>query len=114
MIGTLPLVPGLGHYTFTTTLSDVPFEFEVRWNERDGAWYLSMYDTDGTPMAEGMKIVLGAFLGRRSVHPWFAENILAVVDTTLTEVDATFDDLGVRILVKHWPVADLVQRYVTL
>lgn len=113
MISTLPLIADT-HYDFTTTLGDVQFGFEVRWNSRDEAWYLDMYDADGVEMVMGMKIVLGTYLGRRSVHPWFAENVLAVIDTTLEERDAGFDDLGTRIQVRHWPVADLIQELTAL
>jgi len=108
MISVLPFIPSDGNYRFTTALAEVQFTFDVRWNVREGAWYFDMYDADGVAMVSGIKIVLGAYLGRQSAHPWFTENVLAAIDLTLEERDATFDDLGVRVLVQHYPAEDLL------
>lgn len=109
----LPFVPGDANYRFSTTLNDVDYTFDVRWNERDEAWYFDMLDASGEPIVLGVKIVLGAYLGRQSAHPFFKTNVIAAIDTTLEERDATFDDLGVRVLVQHYPIGDLVAELLT-
>lgn len=107
-VNILPFVPSDPHYTFDTTIVDEQVFFEVRWNERDSAWYFDMYDANGGPMALGVKVVLGAYLGRQSPHPWFSENVLAAIDTTLSNVDPGFDDLGTRVLIQHYTADTLL------
>jgi hypothetical protein len=106
----IPLVPSIGSYRFGTAIDTVPYLFDVRWNTRDQAWYLDVLETDETPIVRGVKIVLGAYLGRRSNHPLFKNGVLVASDTSGATRDATFDDLGTRVKLQYIPVLDLMQR----
>ncbi len=108
MSAILPLVPSIAHYTFSTTIEGAQYAFTVRWNGRDAAWYLDMFDVDGAPMAIGMRVVLGAFLGRRSTHDFFTAGGLYVTDLSNVGREATFDDLGVRVRVQYMTQNDLL------
>jgi hypothetical protein len=112
-VSIIPFIPGDGNYRFSTTLNDEQYTFDVRWNSRDEAWYFDMLDAEGVMIVAGVKIVLGTYLGRRSAHPFFSSNVIAAIDTTLAEQDPTFDDLGVRVLVQHYPINDLIAELIT-
>lgn len=110
----LPFIPSDPHYQFETTLNDIPYHFDVRWNERDKAWYFDMYDKDGVEIILGVKIVLGTYLGRRSTHEFFATNALVATDITLENRDPTFDDLGTRVFVIHYTSTELMAEALAL
>ncbi len=107
-MNTIPLIPSDPNYEFSTTLNDVQFSFAIRWNSQDSAWYVDMADADDQLMVSGEKMVLGSFIGRKCTHPWFNDNVLMVVDTTLDELDAGLDDMGARIRFQHYTVLELV------
>jgi hypothetical protein len=107
VINVLPFIPSDPNYAFNTTLNGEQYFFDVRWNTRDEAWYFDLSDATGTAIVKGVKIVLGTFLGRQCPHPFFDENVFAVIDTTLDNLDPTFDDLGVRVLVQHYTIVAL-------
>jgi hypothetical protein len=109
-VAIIPLIPSEPYYNFDTVLDDVQFFFTVRWNSKDAAWYLDMYDADNALMFAGEKLVLGTYIGRKSAHPWFNVNVLACIDTTTSELDAGLDEMGFRVLLQHYPVVDLVKE----
>ena len=98
----LPLVPSIPFYRFGTTLSDVPYIFDIRWNGRDEAWYMDILQEDETPIRHGVKIVLGALLGRRSRDPAFPLGVMIAADLSGEGREATFDDLGTRVAVYQY------------
>ncbi len=107
MADLIPFVQSDNNYVLGVPFGDVRYMMTVRWNSRDAAWYMDIRLEDDTPVALGLKLVLGPPLGRRSTDPFFQTNILQVVDTTGTGVDAAFDDLGGRIQVMHLTLDDL-------
>jgi hypothetical protein len=95
----LPLVPLIPHYRVGTELAGIQYLLDVRWNERDSAWYLSLMAEDETPIRMGMKIVLGTMLGVRSAHPLFPPGAFMASDLSGKGRDATLTDLGTRVVV---------------
>lgn len=102
----LPLEPSIPSYRRGTTINGIPYWFDLRWNARDkaydadgnaltdGAWYMSCYEIDLVPVFEGVKVVLGTYLGRRVDHPLTRQGVLVAVDTSGERRDAGLDDLG--------------------
>lgn len=93
------------------------YTFDVRWNTRDygeGAWRFDMYDSAGILMVAGVKIVLNAYLGRRSAHPFFNDNLIVAIDTSITKLDPGFDDLGTRVQIWHYTTEDLTNALMAL
>lgn len=107
----LGFIPSDGNYRITAplTVSDgtKSYTFDVRWNERANAWYFDMYDPDGILMVAGVKVVLNVPLGRRSAHPFFNNNAIVALDTTLLEQDPGFDDITTRVQIWHLTATDL-------
>lgn len=86
----------------TLTVGDVTYDLTFRWNARDEGWYLDVYDPDHAQIAAGIRIVLGAYLGRRIKHPLFRDGVLVAIDTTDQGLDATLTDLGTRVLLRYY------------
>ena len=108
----LPFSPGAPFYRVSTSMdgSDGPstqYILDVRWNERDKAWYFDLLDGSENIIASGLKVVLGAYIGRTSQHPFFRTGVLVAVDSTGQGQDAGYDDLGNRVQVIRYTLPEM-------
>ena len=103
----LPFVSEVFNYRVTTLLDATEYIFDVRWNDRDGAWYFDISDAEGSLIRAGIKIMLGSSLGRASVDPRFPNGVFAASDLSGANVDATYTDLGTRVVVFFYTAAEL-------
>lgn len=99
----LPLVGGLAFQSFGTTLLATNYIINLRWNTRDAAWYFDLLDQNESPIVSGIKIVLGVELGRRTTDQRMPKGVFWAADLSGQGVDATFDDLGERVVVYFYP-----------
>lgn len=104
----VPFQPSIPNYQFSTVLDSYTVTFDVLWNARDNAWYFDLYDSDLTPIAFGIKVVLGVNLGRKSTDPFFQQNLLRAFDTSGQGIDAGIDDLGARVIVRRYSIAEIL------
>ena len=105
----LPFIASVGRYRFVTVIEGTQYIFKVRWNSRDAAWYFDVLEFDETPIATGIKIVLGVNFARWSNHPLFLDgNMFALSSAQTPHADATFDNLGTTIKVYYYTRADIV------
>ena len=98
---TLPLQPSIPFYSVGTTLSGLPFVLNMRWNGRDSAWYMDILTVDETPIAHGLKLVLGAIVSRRVVSESMPPGVFTVNDLSGAGREATLDDMGTRVIVNY-------------
>ncbi len=103
----LPFLPSIPFQRFTTTIEEEPYDFKVRWNSRDAAWYFDVQTGDGVILRQGVKIVLGTYLGRACTEGFFRTGVLWAVDTTSQAREATFDDLGTRVEVRYYSALEV-------
>ncbi len=103
----MPMVPSVPFYRLATAVDSTAYLIDVRWNERDAAWYLDFYEEDETPIAMGVKVVLGAYLGRSFQHPLFRDGVFVAVDTSGQRLDATLDDLGTRVHIRRYQIPEI-------
>lgn len=103
----IPLEAGVPFYQFSTTLDGEDFLFDVRWNTRDAAWYFDISTIDEVPISSGNKIALGASPGGRVASADFPAGLFVMLDTSGTGVDATFDDIGVRVQMFFYTSAEI-------
>lgn len=103
----LPLDAADPIYRVGVTLNDTPYIFDVHWNGRDGAWYFDLLDSTEDPIRCGIKVVLGIPLGFRCTDPRFPRGVLLAADLSGAGRDATIDDLGYRVIVMHYTLAEL-------
>lgn len=114
----IPFEPGVPSYRMATVIDGTAYLFDVRWNGRDnidpvtgepiGAWWFDILAENETPIAIGLKVALGAYIGRYIQHPLFREGVLVAVDTEGTKREATLDDLGTRVQVRRYTIAEIV------
>lgn len=93
----LPIDSEAPSYEFSCTLEGRTYTFDLTWNERSGAWFLSVRDTDGVDLVAGRRVVLGANLLGRSANAALPPGVLLAIDTSGTDTDAGPDDLGARV-----------------
>lgn len=104
----LPFVPSIPFYRMGTTLNGSQYIFDLRWNGRDAGWYMDISEQDETPIVNGIKIVLGCYLGRRCSHTLFRDGVFVAIDTAGTRTDAGIDDLGTRVIVRYFTIEEVV------
>ena len=94
----IPFTPSDNNVKLTVPVDSSQYVFYHRWNARENAWYLDLYQQDFTPILLGIKLVLGTYFGRNCADPFFETYSLSLIDTTNTGVDPGFDDLGDRVV----------------
>lgn len=109
----IPFQPSIPFYRFSTTIENVEYVFDARWNGRDSAWYFDVSGVDNTPIVSGVKVVLGTYLGRTVDHPLFRDGVIVAVDTSDAGLDASFDDLGTRVQVMRLTLDEVLSLRVT-
>ena len=93
---TIPVTSTEPSSSVDVMLDDKAFSIETRWNDRDGAWYLSLYDADGEAIITGRRVVADWDLLLRVQDARRPTGRLLVVDTTGAG-DPGRDDLGDRV-----------------
>ena len=85
-----------------------PYTFDVQWNTRDNSFYFDLYDPQGNAIVSGIRIVLGAYLGHRSKHPFFQNGVLVAIDKTGKDQECGFYDLNQRVILVRFTLADIM------
>ena len=94
--------PSVPDQEFSSILGGKVYRFRVRWNRKAARWSMSVSEENGTAIVSGVALVLGAYLGRRSVHPLFRDGILTLWDTNKTQIEPGLDDLGARVQLRYF------------
>ena len=101
----LPVKKDGSWFTFSTELDGVTFGFELRWNERDEAWFVTLRDGEGNAIVSGRKVVLGAlFSAFRACAAVMQAGDVYAIDLSETEAgqrDPGFDDIGTRVVLTY-------------
>src|SRR3990172_3141789 len=103
----LPFIPSVAFYRFGTVLDGDPYIFDVRWNSRDAAWFFDLFELDETPIILGVKVVLGAYLGRTANHPLMNAGVIVARDVDGKDVEAGFDDIGTHVEVRRYTLTEI-------
>ncbi len=106
----VPLVPSNAAYSFLVAIDGDVYTFALAWCETDAdaGWYLDVMTEIGEPIAMGLRLVLGIYIGGRSQHKLFRSGVFVMVDTTNQGVDATFEDLGTRVEMRRYTVDQML------
>jgi len=102
----IPLQTSVSSFRQRTSLDGVPFELEFRWNERDGAWYMSIADTDGNPLRSGIRLAVDSPLLHSLVSDTRPNGELYAIDIEDSGEEAGFDDLGQRVVLYYVTAAE--------
>lgn len=104
-----PTDPPTPHYRVSVQLDGATYLFDVRWNGRAGAWFLDIFTADETPLARGVKVVLGAVLARRVISERWPGGILVANDASGEGREAGYDDFGTRVLVYFYTFEEIAE-----
>ncbi len=107
MASEVPFVPSVPHQELEVAIAGLTVIMTARWNDRDRAFYLDVFESDNTPIARGLKVVLGVKLGRKSTHKFFVGRALFAVDNSNTGQECGIDDLGARVSILYLDEGDL-------
>jgi len=105
-IQVLPTRTDTPRYRFTIELDGQSFIFTFEWNDRDSGWYLSISDVNEVPLVSGVRVVLNVPLLDRYLDPRLPAGRFAAIDTSGTDTEAGFADLGDRVKLVYQPAAD--------
>ena len=85
------------YYTQGTTLEGTDYTLEFFWSEREGAWYMNIYDANSVQLAMGVRLVVDWPLLRRYVTTDLPPGLLFLNDTSGQGLDIQDpSDLGSR------------------
>lgn len=109
-------------YRQRTTLDGRDYVLYFKWNQRNGRWYVDVFDQDERPIAVGVKLVTNFPLLRLFRDPRKPAGQLTVVDMVATrreneanelivssDRDAGFCNLGTRFLVFYFESAEVAE-----
>lgn len=99
--------PTVGNYVQRTRLDGKDYELGFDWNPRDKNWYLTLSDTNGSPIVSGVKIVLDFPLLYRVVDERAPTGELIASDLSGAQLPPKIDDLGTRVVLRYYPAEDL-------
>jgi hypothetical protein len=109
----MPVQPSIARQRLDDTpINGRTYNVLLRWNTRDrdggndGAWYMDVRESDNTPIAIGLKLVLGRYIGRYVNHPLFRDGVFVVDDTTGKHTETRFDDFGKRVLLLYFTASE--------
>ena len=103
----IPLRPSLAYFTLQVPLEGVNYTLQFVWNLRESSWYMDVLDETGAIMIiGGMRLVADSLLGitRTGRQP---QGAFIALDTTGEGVDPGLDDLGVRVKLLYYTLAEL-------
>jgi hypothetical protein len=103
----IPLVASESFYSFSTQLLGITYLFEVKWNGRHGMWYFDLLDADEDLISANNAVALGSSPVRKSTDPRRPRGLFFVRDLSSTGVDASYDDIGVRVVLEFYTFAEI-------
>jgi hypothetical protein len=85
---------GLAFYRIRTDLDGVQYILYFSYNNREGCWYLSMYDINENALLEGLKLVCySPMLDRFRYMDGLPPGEMMVISNTTDDTPPTFFDL---------------------
>ena len=114
----IPTSTTLSDYRQTTSLDGRDYILRLLYNQREGTWFLSLYDEEEDPIAESLKVVVSFSLLRLLTDPRKPPGILMAFDTTaptpaagekLLALDPGLGDLGERVILSYFTEAEAAE-----
>lgn len=106
-IQALDISPTVSNQRFSSELDGTIYVFDLRWNDRAGAWFMDVLEEDLTPIRHGIKLVLGALVGSDTKDSRFPPGRFLLEDKTGEGVEATLEDLGTRVILYYFSEEEL-------
>lgn len=100
MIYAIPTTSLEPDFEQTQTLDGTQYQIEFLWNARASRWFMTLLDTEGTPLATGRKMVTGPWASRETIDDRLPGQ-LWVHPTEATDADPGLRDLGNRVYLMY-------------
>lgn len=97
------------HYSMQVVLDGLTYTMEFRWNTRDAAWFLDLATEDGTPVASGVRVVVGFPLCARVTGANRLPGVLIARDTSGRGIGPGLADLGDRVKLLYFTRDELLE-----
>jgi len=98
-------------YTITVGLDGRDYLFEFRYNQRENTWNLSIFDTAGTALTRGVKVVCAIpLLRHQQTHtPELPQGLLMAIPSGTDDSPPGLEDFGEgkRVELMYWSVSEL-------
>lgn len=104
---TLPLRTDAPRYSIRVDLDAARYVFDFEWNDRAGAWFFDLSDAAGVRLLSSVRVSLGCALLERFADPALPPGVLFAVDTTGADIEPARADLGDRVQLVYYPLADI-------
>lgn len=90
----MPLRTDLRNYTVEVDLEGESYKLALAWSLSESAWYLSVYDVNGDPIALGRRVVIDWPLLRGVTTPGRPPGDFIALDTRGVDRDPALGELG--------------------
>ena len=95
------------HFETRPSLDGTSYILEFDWNDRDQSWYMNLWDTDKVKLYfANERLVVNWSLGTYNTR-FGLPGSLFVYDTSGTEREMEFADLGDRVVLLYFTATDL-------
>ena len=101
---TIPTVKNNAHYTTSMLFGEETYILHFDWNDRENRWYFGLSTYEGTMLLAGRKILVGGFFAYKI--PNGPQGFFIAVDSSGTNTEAGFDDLGARVQLGYFELEE--------
>lgn len=88
-------------FKFNSELSGTNFIFLIEWNTRFERWFMSIFDTEENPLLMGIPMHVNTDLIGRFPRENLPAGTIILFDTSETEEECAYDDLGDRCILLY-------------
>ncbi|SRR6266705_2199285 len=99
--------PVLYDYSEQVLLDGALYGLRFRWNHRADAWFMDVFDSTGSPLIMGRRLVVGLPLLRQHHALPSPTGEMLMFDTANTDRNPALTDLGTRVLTMYVTAAEL-------
>lgn len=92
---------GTRDYQLATELDGTTYTLRLRWNEREGAWFMDVGDDAGNPIRTSIKVVVGWPLTARFADSALPPGQLYAIDTSGADAEPGLQELGARVVLAY-------------
>jgi hypothetical protein len=103
----IPFQPGIASYQLAVNILATEYILDVRWNERDSAWFFDLLDENSNQIVSGNKIILGGLLAKTASDKG-PRGVFIAKDTSGNGQEAGLDDLGTRVIVRFYTPEEIL------
>lgn len=100
-------VPTSAYSSMTVDLDNQTFMLVFRWNTRETAWYMDLAEVDGTPIANGLKVVCNTDISGRFRAVGAPKGSLLFIGESLSALRPGRNELNGRVKLYYYDEAEI-------